>query len=156
MYRWSEVSTLPSLLCLLSRLPREVRKTTSNAAVELTNFRVMIVTIRDYGLYPCSRCTIPKDHIFKIGTEEDHRDRNLLRRVDTIERQGRVDQARRELYENGYALSNKRVDGALKQDSLVPTRVRRSQFSHPSVSSICVRMHFRRACSGLALTSSPC
>jgi hypothetical protein len=85
----------------------------------------MITTIRDYGLYPCPRCLIPKDQIFKIGRDEDRCTREELRRVDTIEQQGRVEQARTELYENGYALSGDHVDGALKEGSLVPTKVRR-------------------------------
>jgi hypothetical protein len=84
----------------------------------------MIATIRDYGLYPCPRCLIPKDEIFKIGREEDQRTREEQRRVDTVERQNRVNQARTDLYENGYALSGDHVDGALKKDSLVPTKVR--------------------------------
>lgn len=83
----------------------------------------MIATIRDFGLYPCPRCLIPKDEIFKIGRDDDRHAREELRRVDTVERQGRVEEARKNLYENGYALSGDRVDGALKDGSLVPTKV---------------------------------
>ena len=84
----------------------------------------MIATIRDFGLYPCPRCLVPKDEIFKIGTEDDRRTRGESRRVDSVERQGRVEEARTNLYENGYALSGEHVDGALKKGSLVPTKVR--------------------------------
>lgn len=83
----------------------------------------MVATIRDYGLYPCPRCLVPKDQIFKIGREDDRCIREELRRVDDVERQGRVDEARTNLYENGYALSGDKVDGALKDGSLVPTLV---------------------------------
>ena len=84
----------------------------------------MIATIRDFGLYPCTRCLIPKDQIFKIGTDDDRHARQESRRVDTIERQGRVEGARTDLYENGYALSGDHVDGALKDGLLVPTKVK--------------------------------
>ena len=84
----------------------------------------MVATIRDYGLCPCPRCLVRKEDIFKIGREDDRRTREELRRVDTVERQDRVEQARTNLYEKGYALGGKYVDGLLLQDSLVPTRVR--------------------------------
>lgn len=84
----------------------------------------MIATIRDYRLYPCHRCLILKEEIFKIGRDDDRRIREESRRVDTTERQGRVEQVRTDLYKNGYALSGDHVDGALKKDSLVPTKVR--------------------------------
>jgi uncharacterized protein YcbX len=91
----------------------------------LTCYRVLIVTIRDFGLWPCPRCLIPKDDISKLGKEEDRRIRQELRRVDTVERQDRVNQARTNLYQNGYALSGDYVDGLLREESLVPTQVRR-------------------------------
>jgi hypothetical protein len=87
----------------------------------------MIATIRDFGLYPCPRCLVAKDEIFKIGREDDRRTREESRRTDSIERQGRVEEARKNLYQNGYALSGDHVDGALKNGSLVPTKVRQSQ-----------------------------
>ena len=84
----------------------------------------MIATIRDFGLYPCPRCLIPKEDIFRIGTEEDRRTREESRRMDTVERQRRVEEARANLYEHGYALTGDNVDGVLKEHSLVPTKVR--------------------------------
>ena len=84
----------------------------------------MIATIRDFGLYPCPRCLVQKEDIFKIGREDDRCTREELRRADTVEWQGRVEGARTALYENGYALTGDHVDGVLKEDSLVPTRVR--------------------------------
>ena len=124
MHRQDKAPAIPSFLCLLSRLPREV----CDAPVSFTwltfHCRVKIVTIRDYGLYPCTRCLIPKEEIFKLGREEDRRIRKESRRVDTVERQGRVDQARKNLYKDGYALSGEYVDGFLKDGSLVPTKVR--------------------------------
>jgi len=86
--------------------------------------RVKIATIRNFGAYPCPRCLVPKDKIPEIGKDEDRRIRTELRRMDTAERQAMVDQARKNLYEHGYALSGDSVDGILKDSSLVPTRVR--------------------------------
>jgi hypothetical protein len=94
----------------------------------------MVATIRDLGMYPCHRCLIPKGDIPKFGTEEDHRTREELRRVDSIERQGRVEGARKNLYENGYALSGDYVDGALKHGSLVPTKVGRLHWTFTTLS----------------------
>ena len=90
------------------------------------SYRIMIATIRDFGLYPCPRCLIPKEEIPKIGTEDDRHTRKELQRADTTERQDRVQQVRRNLYENGYALTGDYVDGYLKEGSMVPTKVRLS------------------------------
>lgn len=84
----------------------------------------MIATIRDFGLHPCPRCSIRKEDIFKLGREDDRHARKELRQADTTERQARVEQARTDLYENGYALTGDHVDGFLKEGSLVPTKVR--------------------------------
>ena len=92
---------------------------------QLTHSRVKIATIRNFGTFPCPRCLVPKDKIPEIGKEEDRRTRAELGRTDTVERQGLVDQARKNLYEHGYALSGDFVDGILKDSSLVPTRVRK-------------------------------
>ena len=116
----------------------------------------MIATIRDYGLYPCPRCLIPKEDIFKIGREEDQCIREELRRVDTDEWQSQVTQARKNLYEKGYALTSEHVDGILKESSLVPTKVRRPSPLHFPLFSICTRMHFHRVYLSLGLTSPGC
>lgn len=124
MHRWDKAPAIPSILYLLGRLPGEVCNTPHNTITRLTHCRILIATIRDYGLFPCPRCLIPKDEIFKIGRDDDRRAREELRRADTVERQGRVERVRTDLYENGYAFSGDHVDGALKDGSLVPTKVR--------------------------------
>ena len=90
-------------------------------------FRVKIVTIRDFGTYPCPRCLVTKDKIPEIGKDEDRRIRVETHQTDTVEQQNRVDQARKNLYEGGYALSGEHVDGILKELLLVPMRVRQPQ-----------------------------
>jgi hypothetical protein len=74
-------------------------------------------------LFPCIRCLIPKDDIFKIGTEEDKTIREEKRRTDGLVRQGRVNEARSNLYKKGYALTGDHVDKLLRHGSLVPTKV---------------------------------
>lgn len=81
---------------------------------------------------------IPKEEIFKIGREDDRRIREEQRRADSTERQRRVDQARSNLYEHGYSLTGDYVDGALKDGSLVPTKVgdclsRSSHYGDPTL-----------------------
>jgi uncharacterized protein YcbX len=93
---------------------------------QLTIYRVKIATIRDFGLYPCPRCSIPKDDIFKIGREDDRQVREELQRSDNAERQEQVNHARTNLYEKGYSLTGDYVDGMLKEGSLVPTKVKSS------------------------------
>ena len=44
--------------------------------------------------------------------------------MDTVERQGRVEQVQTDLYKNGYALGGDHIDGALKDGSMVPTKVK--------------------------------
>ena len=83
----------------------------------------MIATIRDFGLCPCPRCLIWKEDIPKLGTEDDRQTREKSRRSDTTERQTRVEQARENLYQGGYSLAGDYVDGILKEDSMVPTKV---------------------------------
>jgi hypothetical protein len=60
-----------------------------------TFFRAKIATIRDLGMYPCPRCLVAKDQIPEMGKDEDRCIRTELARTDSLERQGRVDQARR-------------------------------------------------------------
>ena len=119
------------------------------------HYRIMIATIRDFGLYPCPRCLIQKEDISKIGTDDDRRAREELRRSDTVERRDRVEQARENLYVHGYALTGDYVDGFLKEGSMVPTKVivaghalTTSATHHSS------RTHSHRSCRSLGLTSS--
>jgi len=63
------------------------------------------------------------DDIPNIGTEEDRKARFEKKRVDSDERRACVDDARKKLYDEGYAVDGEAVDGFLKNESLVPTEV---------------------------------
>ena len=85
--------------------------------------RALIATIKDFGTCPCPRCTITTDQISAIGRDDDRKRRVELRRSDNTERREIVNKARKQLYEEGYAITGDHVDGLLKETSQVPTKV---------------------------------
>jgi len=58
-----------------------------------------------------------------LGTAEDRQKRVERSRVDSDEHQTLVKDARKKLYDEGYAVDGENVDGLLKGESLVPTEV---------------------------------
>ena len=83
----------------------------------------MVATIKDLGLHPCPRCLVSIDKIHALGREDDRKRREESHRQDDAERRKKVDDARKSLYDEGYAISGKYVDGLLKDESMVPTKV---------------------------------
>lgn len=69
------------------------------------------------------------DQIHTLGREDDRKRREELCRKDDAERRKKVDDARKSLYNNGYAITGDHVDGLLKDESLVPTKVFASTFA---------------------------
>ena len=69
------------------------------------------------------RCLVTMDDVPNIGTTEDRGIRLEKQRVDSEERRACVDNARKKLYDEGYAVDGETVDGFLKNESLVPTEV---------------------------------
>ena len=63
------------------------------------------------------------DQIYAIGREDDRKRREESCRRDNAERRNKVDNARRILYDEGYAITGDHVDGLLKDESLIPTKV---------------------------------
>jgi len=63
------------------------------------------------------------DEIPNLGTTEDRQTRLEKPRVDSAEYRTLVKDARKKLYDEGYAVDGDRVDGLLKGESLVPTEV---------------------------------
>ena len=63
------------------------------------------------------------DEIPDLGTTEDRKTRIEKQRADTDEYRQLVQEARKTLYEDGYAVDGEKVDGLLKGESLVPTEV---------------------------------
>jgi len=63
-----------------------------------------------------------------MGREDDRKRREDLCRRDNAERCEKVDEARKNLYNKGYAITGDHVDGLLKGKSMVPTLVRTHLF----------------------------
>ena len=70
------------------------------------------------------RCLVTMDNVPNLGTTEDRQARLEKQRVDSDEHQALVKEARKKLYDEGYAVDGEYVDGLLKDESLVPTEVR--------------------------------
>ena len=119
--------------------------------------RTLIATIKDFGACPCPRCRVSINEIQAIGREDDRKRREETRRRDDIERRKKVDEARKSLYDEGYAINGDHVDGLLKSESLVPTKVPVFPvFSFPRALSRSSRMHSRWHFPHLALIFMPC
>ena len=104
----------------------------------LRHCRTLIATIKDFGARPCPRCLVSIDQIYAIGREDDRKRREESRRQDNVERRGKVDNARKSLYDEGYAITGDHVNGLLKDESLVPTKVFSPVFAlSTSLNDIC-------------------
>jgi hypothetical protein len=58
-----------------------------------------------------------------MGTQQDMTQRQLLVRVDNNDRQNKILDARRLIYERNYAINSPQVQALLKDESLIPTTV---------------------------------
>lgn len=85
--------------------------------------RTLIATIKDFGTCPCPRCLVTIDQISSLGREDDRERRERSLRLDNADRRKNVSDARKSLYDEGYAISGDRVGGVLKEESRVPTEV---------------------------------
>jgi len=74
------------------------------------------------GTYLSPRTLITKKNVPLLGTKADMDNRQLLKRVDSLERQKLVKKARKNLF-SGKALAGERVQKTLDHESLVPTEV---------------------------------
>lgn len=75
------------------------------------------------GEHPCPRCFVSKGDIHNLGTKKDMRVRSNVR-VDNKERQDKINLSRTFIYEKGYVVNSQAVENLLKEQSLVPTKVR--------------------------------
>ena len=90
---------------------------------QLRTTRTLIATIKDFGAHPCPWCFVSVDQIFALGCEDDWKWCEESCCQDSDECRKKVDNARKSLYEEGYSITGDHVDGLLKDESLVPTRV---------------------------------
>jgi Plavaka transposase len=84
--------------------------------------RVLLTTIRYLANRPCPRCFIQKSQIKDIGSHVDDQRRAHIR-VDTGQRQDKVNASRRWIFENGRGVNSQAINDILQEDSYVPTRV---------------------------------
>ena len=85
--------------------------------------------IRNNGLCPCHRCLVQKGlaGLAKLGalvdTERHTRQHNVSEACQMVA------DARREIFDNGYAVDGTKPEAILKVQSLVPIKVGQSQLS---------------------------
>ncbi|KIK10501.1 hypothetical protein PISMIDRAFT_72296, partial [Pisolithus microcarpus 441] len=72
--------------------------------------KVLIASIRNLGVCPCPRCTIPMMEVPNMGTRQDMLQRQQLSCVDDFARQKR----------DNYAVNTPQVEALLRDESLVP------------------------------------
>ena len=72
---------------------------------------------------PCPRCLILKSCIPLIGTKTDTKQWVQLARVDSADRQHKIELARRMMFEGGVGITSTGINDLLGPTSLVPTRV---------------------------------
>ena len=79
--------------------------------------------LRYLAMCPCPRCLLLKSKIPRIGSNTDQKQRLKLVRVDSNARRGKIEAARRLMFDQGVNITSKRIDALLQSQSLVPTRV---------------------------------
>ena len=79
--------------------------------------------MRDGSECLCPTCLIQKSKIPLLGSKSDMNWRDKNPRVATREVAYDVITARKLIYEDGYVVNSKAVDGILKKHSYVPTEV---------------------------------
>ena len=84
--------------------------------------RVLLACVRSLGACPCPWCFIKKEHIRNLGTKVDGQRRAKLRTCDQGYQQ-KIETARKIIYEKGYVVNSKAVDGVIGSQSFTPTRV---------------------------------
>lgn len=85
--------------------------------------RILLATIRNFGLCPCPRCLVPKDKIPDVGKVYDDRRRITASRIDSTARKFDIDAARIFIYEKGHSVKSAAVERILRDKSHVPTTV---------------------------------
>lgn len=84
--------------------------------------RILLATIRFLGKCPCPRCFVKKKHIGALGTKIDDQRRKQLR-TDTEQRQSKVDQSRKWIFEDGKGINSTWVNNLLQEGSWIPNHV---------------------------------
>ncbi|EUC56088.1 hypothetical protein RSOL_158960 [Rhizoctonia solani AG-3 Rhs1AP] len=69
--------------------------------------KVTLATIRNLGVCLCPRCLAKKESASKLGTSHDTRIRVSKRRVESIKRIRKIEEARRLIYDLGHSVQSK-------------------------------------------------
>jgi hypothetical protein len=91
--------------------------------LDLISNRVLLAGIKNKGACPCPRCSIPLNRIQNLGKPQDRRLRVTLKRVDDHQRRFDIENARRLIYKQNYAVDSKSLANFLNPKSWVPTLV---------------------------------
>ncbi|KJA19627.1 hypothetical protein HYPSUDRAFT_143405, partial [Hypholoma sublateritium FD-334 SS-4] len=83
--------------------------------------KILLATLRNFGLCPCPRCLVPKDKIPDVGKIYDDRRRQTSHRIDSTARTFDIDTVRKFIYEKGEGVKSAAVERVLRDKSLVPT-----------------------------------
>ncbi|KAH7904408.1 hypothetical protein BJ138DRAFT_1138545 [Hygrophoropsis aurantiaca] len=87
----------------------------------LLDDEILLACIRNMGGCPCPRCLIPLSRVPDLGMARDMAQRRTLARTDDAHRRNAISNARKLIYEQGWAVDSAPVERLLKPDSLVPT-----------------------------------
>ncbi|PPQ76747.1 hypothetical protein CVT24_012267 [Panaeolus cyanescens] len=83
--------------------------------------KVLLTCIKFLENYPCTQCTIHKDHIHQLGTLRDRQRRQgKNQRSDNKMRQETIDKARRLIFVKGYSVSSTIITELLAKYSWTP------------------------------------
>ncbi|THU84721.1 hypothetical protein K435DRAFT_687006 [Dendrothele bispora CBS 962.96] len=93
--------------------------------------KVLLAAMMFLSEYPCPACMIQKHQISQIGTIPDMNRLTRKPRVDSVERQRKVQSARNLIFHEGYAVKSPKVLGSLKVGSYTPTLSHLSTFFLP-------------------------
>jgi hypothetical protein len=88
-----------------------------------------LATIRDKGLCPCPRCSVPKAQFDNLGWVKDSEKRVKEERSTN----SLVANARNHIYNKGFSLTSAAIERMLKPTSLVPTIVCALSFVRPVI-----------------------
>ena len=90
------------------------------------SIRVILCSIKSLSEYLCPLCTCEKEKVRDLGTKADN-SRHSAIRVDSEERQNKVEKAREWIFQKGRAVTSEGIDNYLGL-SMVPIRVRSLPF----------------------------
>lgn len=96
----------------------------------IAGYRILIAGIRNNGAHPCHRCLVKDSELGNLGAPSD-----AERRRDTrceIKQAQLVDKAHRLIHGGQWAVTGKKVEGLVKEESLVPVKVSSFPFSDGS------------------------